>query len=82
MEKNIVKINENTLRQIVSECVKSVLKEEEEVFCPRHIQYTGNFPKLITEEIERLKELEQILPNFCKADIRDMIVKFKEMLEY
>ena len=30
MEKNVVKINENTLRQIVAESVKKVLKEEGE----------------------------------------------------
>ena len=29
MKKNVVKINENTIKQIVSESVKKVLKEEE-----------------------------------------------------
>lgn len=71
MKKNIVKINESTLRQIVAESVKRVLKEE----------YDGNYLQLIKEEMHRLYELEQKVPNYLQPEIHSMVVSMQAMLE-
>ena len=71
MEKNVVKINENTLRQIVAESVKKVLKED----------YDGNYIELIKEEMHRLYDLEQKVPNRLQPEIHNMVVSMQAMLE-
>jgi len=71
MKKNNVKINENTLRQIVAESVNKVLKEG----------YEGYYTQLIKEEMHRLYELEQKVPNRLQPEIHSMVISMQAMLE-
>lgn len=74
MEKNVVKINENSLRQIVAESVKKVLKEE--------FYSCGNYLQAMQEEIKRLHKLEKIVPSFMQSYIREIIEKMEWLIEY
>ena len=71
MKKNTVKINENTIRRIVAESVKKVLKED----------YDGNYIQLIKEEMHRLYELEQKVPNYLQPEIHSMVISMQAMLQ-
>ena len=71
MKKNAVKLNEQQLRQIVAESIKKVLKED----------YAGNYVQLIKEEMHRLYELEQKVPNYLKSEIHSMVISMQAMLE-
>lgn len=71
MKKNVVKINESTLRKIVAESVKKVLKEG----------YDGNYLQLIKEEMHRLYELEQKVPNYIQPEVHSMVISMQAMLE-
>lgn len=71
MKKNTVKINENTIRRIVAESVKKVLKED----------YDGNYIQLIKEEMYRLYELEQKVPNYLQSEIHSMVNSMQAMIE-
>ena len=71
MKKNTVKLNENTLKRIVAESVKKVLKED----------YEGNYVQLIKEEMHRLYELEQKVPNYLQSEIHSMVISMQAMLE-
>ena len=71
MKKNIVKINESTLRRLVAESVKKVLKEE----------YDGNYLQLIKEEMHRLYELEGKVPNSLQPEIHSMVISMQAILE-
>ncbi len=71
MKKNVVKLNESQLRKIVAESVKKMLKEE----------YDGNYLQLIKEEMHRLYELEQKVPNHLQPEIHSMAISMQAMLE-
>ena len=71
MKKNAVKLNEQQLRQIVAESIKKVLKED----------YAGNYVQLIKEEMHRLYELEQKVPNYLQSKIHSMVISMQAMLE-
>lgn len=49
MKKNVVKLNENTLRQIVAESVKKVLKENQMAYAN-----DGEFTRIINAAIEAI----------------------------
>lgn len=63
--------NESQLRKVVAESVKRVLKEG----------YEGNYTQLIKEEMHRLYELEQKVPNRLKSEIHSMVISMQAMLE-
>ena len=69
--KKMKKINENTLRKIVAESVKKVLKED----------YDGNYLQLIKEEMHRLYDLAQKVPNHLQSEIYGMATSMQAMLE-
>ena len=71
MKKNVVKVNESQLRKIIAESVKKMLKEE----------YDGNYLQLIKEEMHRLYELEQKVPNYLQPEIHSMVISMQAMLE-
>ena len=79
MKKNVVKINENTLRQIVAESVKKVLKEEGEgvemmgsVPSESYGKY-GNLMERLDEEGD--KAIEYLLQKNGMLDGRDFSTK-------
>ena len=71
MKKNTVKLNESQLRKIIAESVKKVLKED----------YDGNYIQLIKEEMHRLYELEQKVPNYLQSEIHSMVNSMQAMIE-
>ena len=66
-----IKLNDSQLREIVAESVKKILKEE----------YDGNYLQLLKEEMHRLCELEQKVPNFLQPEIHSMVISMQAMLE-
>lgn len=71
MKKNIVKLNENTLRKIVAESIKNVLNEE----------YDGNYLQLVKEEMHRLFELSLKVPERIRPEIYGMATSLQSILE-
>lgn len=84
MKKNVVKMNENTLRQIVAESVKKVLKEEE-------ITADSQFKSLvqsINSKFRFFKETPQIYPSIADTALSiakglvELLEEYKEVLDY
>ena len=95
MKKNVVRINENTLRQIVAESVKKVLKEE--LVSPKEASYRlmvmlgaiqdemehGNAESVNTEEINELYNLASILNDYFDRKLNeDSVGKVLKEFEY
>lgn len=71
MKRNVIKLNESQLTKIITESVKNILKEE----------YDANYLQLLKEEMHRLYELEQKIPNRLQPEIHSMVVSIQAMLE-
>ena len=68
MKKNIVKINENTLRQIVAESVKKVLKENSSDTDSEIYQAIASF----MDEIHRIITTDREAVEYYGEEIRDV----------
>ena len=69
MKKNTIKINENTLKQIVTESVKRVLNES--CFHSRDPFETSDAEVNLNKAIYELKETVNILERFCKDGMNE-----------
>lgn len=73
--KQMIKINETKLKQIVSETIKRLLKESDNEY-----DYDGNYWQLIKNEYHNLCNLETKVPYHLKGEIQSMATKLQGML--
>lgn len=70
-KKNTLKLTESEIKNVIMESVKRILKED----------YAGNYEELIKEEMHRLYELEQNVPQWIQSDIHNMVVTMQSILQ-
>lgn len=90
MKKNTIKLNESTLRKIVAESVKKVLKEEE-ITADYQLTADYQFKQLvhsINSKFRFFKETPQIYPSIADTalsiakDLVRALEEYKEVLDY
>jgi hypothetical protein len=69
--KQTIRLTESDLHKIIKESIKNVLKEN----------YSSNYDELIKDEMHRLYELEQKVPQWIQSEIHSMVVTMEGILQ-
>lgn len=71
MDKNVVRITEEDLKNIVNESVNKILNEN----------YDGNYAELIKKNMHNLYDLESKVPHTYRAEIHSMVITLQSMYQ-